>query len=370
MRLACPLGSLTDAVQAVSGVVPTRTPKDILKNVKLQVEGEVATLLGTDSETGLRYVVRDVETDGSGEALLPAARVLQILRELTDPTVKLEITGDAVWIRGGYSEFRLGAEDPADFPPVAAFDDDNYFAIPAGSLRQMIRRTVFATDAESTRYALSGVLAEFTPERATLAATDTRRLAVVTAPCRAEGKPQLPSGQTVVPTKAMNLLERVLADVEGDVRLAVHANDIVAQAGEVTISSQLVQGRFPEYRKVIPQQFQALVELVVGPFYSAIRQAQIVTDDDSRGVDFTFERGLLRLSSQAAKIGQSKIDLPISYEGPALTVTFDPRYIADFLRVLDANTAVRFQLNNHESAAMLSTDDQYNYVIMPLFRDR
>jgi len=355
-----------DAVQAAKRVVSTRTPKAIPKNVKLQVEGGTASLLATDGETGLWYVIRDAEADGSGEVLLPAARVLQILRELTDRTIELEITGDAVRIRGGYNEFRLDTENPADFPSVAAFDDDNYFVIPAGSLRRMIRRTVFATDAESTRYALNGVLAEFTPERATLAATDARRLAVVTAPCRAEGKPQLPSGQTVVPTKAMNLLERVLADVEGDVRLAVHANDIVAQAGEVTISSQLVQGRFPDYRKVIPQQFQALAELAVKPFYSAIRQAQIKTDDGNPGVDFTFERGLLRLSSQAAKIGQSKIDLPINYEGPALTVRFNPRYIADFLRALGANTTVRFQLNDSESPAMLLTDDQYAYLIMPM----
>jgi DNA polymerase-3 subunit beta len=370
MQLTCSREALTTAFQAVSGVVPSRTTKEILKNVKLQVIGGTATLLGTDSETGLRCVVPDIEADTAGEALLPTARVLQILRELSDDVVKLEVTGDAVWVRGGYSEFRLSAEDPAEFPPVASFEEDSYHVLPAGALRQMIRRTVFATDAESTRYALGGVLMELNPERATLAATDSRRLAVVSAPCRVEGKPTPPATPPVVPGKAMALLERVLAEGDVEAKLAVHANDIVVQAGGVTVSSQLVQGRFPDYKKVIPSNFQATIELVVGPFYSAIRQAQIVTNEESRGVDFTFSKGTLRLSSQAADIGQSKIELPIGYDGSDVTITFDPRYIADFLRVLEPGTALRFQLIDQESAAVLATDDHYTYVIMPLSRDR
>ena len=370
MQLTCSRETLTSAFQAVSGVVPSRTTKEILKNVKLQVIGGVATLLGSDSETGLRCVVADIESDTAGEALLHTARVLQILRELSDDVVKLEVTGDAVWIRGGYSEFRLSAEDPADFPPVASFEEDTYFALSSGALRQMIRRTVFATDAESTRYALGGVLMDLNPERATFAATDSRRLAVVTSSCRVEGKPTPPSTPPVVPGKAMTLLERVLAEGDEEAKIALHPNDIVVQAGGVTVSSQLVQGRFPDYKKVIPANFNATVELVVGPFYSAIRQAQIVTNEESRGVDFTFAKGTLKLSSQAADIGQSKIELPISYDGADLTITFDPRYIADFLRVLEPSASLRFQLIDHESAAVLATDDHYTYVIMPLSRDR
>jgi DNA polymerase-3 subunit beta len=370
MQLTSSRDALTTAFQLVSGVVPSRTTKEILKNVKLQVIGGTATLIGSDSETGLRCVIPNIESDTAGEALLPTARVLQILRELTDDVVKLEMTGDAVWIRGGYSEFRLSAEDPADFPPVASFEEDSYFTLPAAALRQMIRRTVFATDAESTRYALGGVLMELNPERATLAATDSRRLAVVTSACQAVGKPAPSSTPPVVPGKAMTLLERVLSEGDAEAKLAIHANDIVVQAGDVTVSSQLVQGRFPDYKKVIPANFSATIELVVGPFYSAIRQAQIVTNEESRGVDFTFSKGTLRLASQAADIGQSKIELPIGYDGGDVTITFDPRYIADFLRVLEPATTLRFQLIDHESAAVLATEDRYTYVIMPLSRDR
>ena len=142
MQLTCQRASLTNAVQTVAAVAPTRTTKDILKNIKLIVSGGKATLIGTDSEIGMRCEVPDVIAEASGEALLPTTRVLSVLRELSDDVVKLEVSSEAIWIRCGYSEFRLSAEDPADFPPVAVFEDNEYFVLPVASLRQQIRRTI------------------------------------------------------------------------------------------------------------------------------------------------------------------------------------------------------------------------------------
>ncbi|MFO0917758.1 MAG: DNA polymerase III subunit beta [Planctomycetaceae bacterium] len=137
---------------------------------------------------------------------------------------------------------------------------------------------------------------------------------------------------TVIPAKGMQLIEKSLGDGEEEVHLALHANDVTVWCGKTVISCQLVQGRFPEYRKVIPTSPRTTIDLPVGPFYSAVRQAQIVTNEESRGVDFTFTKGTLRLSSKATDIGQSKIELPISYDGDDVTITFDPRFVADFLR--------------------------------------
>lgn len=370
MKLNCHRASLAAAFQVVSGVVPSRTPKEILKNVKLQVADGQATLIGTDQEVGIRYTIPEVEIEAGGEALLPTTRVISILRELTDEAVRLEISGDAVWIRAGHSEFRLSAEDPTEFPPVAAFEEQQYYIIPAGSLRQMIRRTIFATDVESTRYALGGVLLELQQEKLTLAATDSRRLAVVDSACRSEGDVKAGNANPVVPSKAMSLIERSLGDEDEEVHLAVHANDVLVKTAHSTIYSRLVEGRFPRYRDVIPSQAPIKIDLLVGPFYSAVRQAQIVTNEESRGVDFTFTSGTLRLSSQAADIGQSKVELPISYEGEELTITFDPRFIADFLRVLEPEKQVTLSLIDPESAAVFRSDDAYTYVIMPLSRER
>ena len=121
---------------------------------------------------------------------------------------------------------------------------------------------------------------------------------------------------------------------------------------------------------MIPSKASTTVELVVGPFYSAIRQAQIVTEEDSRGVDFRFASGLLTLTSKSADVGQSVIQLPISYDGADLAILFDPRFIADFLRVLEPERQIRLDLIDAESAAVFRTDDAYTYVVMPLSRDR
>lgn len=369
MKLTCNRASLASALQIVSGVVPNRTPKEVLKNVKLQVDTGSVVLIGTDQEVGIRFEVPNVQTDSTGVVLLPTARVISILRELSDDEVVLDASEKALVIKGGASEFTLATEDPAEFPPVAAFEDENYFTIPANKLREMIRRTIFATDAESTRYALGGVLLEMTPERATLAATDSRRLAVVSSACAVVGEINVEDANPVIPAKAMQLLEKSLPDTEDEALIAIHNNDVVVKCGGTTIYSRLVEGRFPPYAGVIPAEFNSAVDVVVGPFHSAVRQAQIVTNEESRGVDFHFKTGRLSLSSRAADVGESTVDLPIPFDGADVTITFDPKFVADFLRILDSGTSIKINLIDSESPAVLTTDDGYRYVVMPLARD-
>ena len=370
MKLDCHRPSLLSALQVVSGVVPSRTPREILRNVKLQVTPGAAVLIGTDQEVGIRQDVSNVETESTGQVLLPAARVVSILRELTDDVVTLEATDRSLVLKGGQSDFKLSTEDPAEFPAVSGFEDEQYFTLPANIFRGMIRRTVFATDVESTRYALGGILLEFSPEKATLAATDSRRLSVVHAACQCVGECNLDLAKPVVPAKAMQLIERSLPDSEDEVQIAIHANDFVVKCGGSTIYSRLVEGRFPRYAEVIPNDFKATVELVVTQFYSAVRQAQIVTSEESRGVDFQFSTGKLALTSQAADVGESNVELPLAFEGDPITITFDPKFVADFLRIIDAGTSITLNLIDGESPAVFTTDDGYRYVVMPLSREQ
>jgi DNA polymerase III subunit beta len=369
MKLHCHRPALAAALQVVSGVVPSRTPKEILKNIKLEVAGGKATLLGTDSEVGIRYEIPGVEIESEGETLLPAARATAIVRELSEDSVDVSLSDDAVWIKTDKSEFRLSAQDASEFPPVAVFDEDRYVAITGKALKDAIRRTAFATDAESSRYALGGVQLELAGDKITFAATDTRRLAVYEAGCRVQGA-RSENQAPVIPTKALSLIERSIPDAESEALLAVHANEALVKVGTSTIYSRLVDGRFPKYRDVIPTRAEVSIDLTVGTFYSAIRQAQIVTEEDSRGVDFKFAKGLLTLTSKSADVGQSVIQLPISFEGNELAILFDPRFIADFLRVLEPEKNIRLELIDAESAAVFRTDDSYTYVVMPLSRDR
>lgn len=370
MKLSCSRAALATAFQAVSGVIPTRTPKQILQNARLEATKGQAVLIGTDQEVGIRYRLNEAQIDAAGDVLLPSNRTLAILREMQGETVFIEAGGSETIIRGERAQYKLGAENPAEFPSVAEFDGQNAISVQAGALKKMIRRTVFATDTESTRYALGGVLVEVKGETIVLAATDTRRLAVVRGQCAGEVNAASENPAPVVPSKALALIERTLIDEQESVSLSIRNNDVLVKSAAATIYSRLVEGRFPRYQDVIPAQSTTSVELVVGPFHSAVRQAQIVTSEESRGVDFELHSGLMTLSSRAAEIGESKVELPIAYDGAGLVITFDPRYVAEFLRVLEPEQPIRLELTDSESAAVFRTDDGYTYIVMPLSRDR
>jgi len=369
MKLSCPRSVLLSAFSIVGGVVPQRSPKEILRNVKLSLNHGQATLVATDEEVGIRYELQEVQTESTGEVLLPTQRMTAILREVQDDVIQIEVNEEALWIRTAHSEFRLSVEDAAQFPNVAQFEDSNYYVISGKTLKQAIQRTIFATDTESTRYALGGLLLELDANRLTLAATDSRRLAVVNASCSIEGTLGEEQGRPVVPAKAMSLIERSIHDNDQQVHLAVHPHHVLVRSGESTIYSRLVEGRFPKYQDVIPDKFEHQIDLVIAPFLSAVRQAMIVTNDESRGVDFSFQDGELTLTSMGQDVGSSRIQIPVSFDGAPVKVTFDPRYIQEFLRVLDPAGPVTLNLIDSHSAAVFQADETYTYVVMPLSRD-
>ncbi len=370
MKLTCDRAAFSSAFSIVASAVPSRTPRDVLRNVFLSVGSGGVELVGTDQETAIRFAVSGVETSSEGEVLLPTQRVSSILRELQAEQFEIEVDEQSVTISAQSSRFRLSSEDPREFPPVAEFSDESYFRVAAPVFRQMVRRTSFATDTESTRYALGGLLLEIEDGQLTLAATDSRRLAVASAACDQHGDPVIPERTIVIPTRAMALLEKSIDPAVEFVDIALRENDVMMRAGTCVVYSRLVEGRFPRYRDVIPASGAVSVALPVGMFLSAVRQAQIITDEESRGVDFQFAEEQLSLSSEASTVGDSRIDLPIEYSHDALVITFDPRYVAEFLKVLPPEAIVDLQLTDSDTAAVFRVDESYTYVVMPLTQNR
>ena len=371
MKISCDREQLLQAFQTVATVAPARSPKPILQNVKLDVSADGATLTATDLEIGIRHAVNGVDVQAPGSVVLPVTRFGSILRESTDQTLHLESDGNGVAIRGERSQFNLPAENPADFPTVADFEEKSYFEAPARLLRELIRRTVFATDNESSRYALGGVKLEFESGQVTAVGTDGRRLAKMVGPIGVQGEPAATQQNTIVPTRAMQLIERAIAPSDSEVQLAIRGSELLVHSPRATISARLLEGRFPDWRKVFPERGAGeQIELAAGPTHAAVRQAAIVTSEESRGIDFTFGGGSLVLAGRAAEVGQSRVELPIGYDGKEITITLDPRFVIDFLKVLDSEKTFTLELKDGESAAVCTTDDGYGYVIMPLARDR
>jgi DNA polymerase III subunit beta len=371
MKFVCERDKLLSAFQTAATVAPSRSPKPILQNVKLIVTSQQATLLATDMETGIRIDVPGIEVEAVGSAVLPVGRFGSILRESLDTKLQVEAEPQGTLVRGDRSEFKLPGQNPDEFPEVASFVDENYHELSGRLLKELIHRTLFATDTESSRYALGGVLLEFAGDKITAVGTDGRRLAKMEGPCKTVGQCSYDDTTTIVPARAMQLIERAFTDLDAEVRVAVHANDILLKSPRVMVYSRLVEGRFPKWRDVFPKRHEAVqIELAVGPVYAALRQAAIVANDESRGIDFAFAEGSLVLSGSTAEVGQSRVEMPVGYAGPPLTVSLDHRFVADFLKVLDPEKTFTFDLENTESAALLTTDDGYGYVVMPLARDR
>jgi DNA polymerase-3 subunit beta len=210
---------------------------------------------------------------------------------------------------------------------------------------------------------------ELSPEKVRLVATDGRRLAVADSLGIMHGKHATDNQTPVVPTKVMNLLERNLIDAEESVFVSLRTNDALFKTSRAVIYGRLVEGRYPPYREVFPKKTGTKVRLPVAAFLSAVRQAAILTDEDSRGVDFSFGKSKLTLKARVADKGRAKIDLAVEMEGKGLDMTFDPRYVADMLRVLDASGEVSVELSDANSAALFKYSDDYSYIVMPLTRE-
>ncbi|TWT89083.1 DNA polymerase III subunit beta [Pseudobythopirellula maris] len=371
MKITCDREKLLHAFQAVAAVAPSRSPKPILQNVKIDVADGKATLMATDLEIGIRHDAEGVAAEEPGAAVLPVARFGSILRESSDESFRIESDGQKTLVRGERSQFSLPAENPTDFPSVAEFTEEAYYEAPVRLLKEMIRRTIFATDNESSRYALGGVKLEWEDGKLTAIGTDGRRLAKMEGPVAAVGSPPEIGDATIVPSRSLQLIDRVLLEDDNEVRFVVRQNEILVRTPRAVVSSRLLEGRFPRWRDVFPQRTEsARIEMTVGPFFSAVRQAAIVTSDESRGVDFTFGEGVLVLAGQTAEVGESRIELPIGYDGAETVITLDPRFLVDFLKVLGPEKTFTLDLDGPESPAVSKTDDGYGYVIMPLARDR
>lgn len=366
MKLDCEREALLQDFQLVAAAAASKDVKPILKHVKAIAAGDRCTLMATDLELGIRLEVRSPKVVKPGEAILPTSRLLSILRESTDERLTIDGDSERVMVVGRSTEFEMPSDDPANFPDVPSFADGKYHELTAGSLRTMIHRTVFAAARESTRYAMTGALWELEGDTARLVATDSKRLAIITGDAKSVGGHSTKDGQHLVPTKAMALLDRNLVDDAELVKVALKPNEVLFQAGRAIVYSRLVDGRYPPYKEIIPKKLAAKIPLAVGPFLAAVRQAAIMTDDETRKVSFRFAPGKLTLEAQGAGTGRSKVELALEYDGAKIDINFDPQFMIDMLKVLEPDDPLTLELSDSTRPAMFRSGASYMYLVMPL----
>ncbi|CAB4131290.1 DnaN DNA polymerase sliding clamp subunit (PCNA homolog) [uncultured Caudovirales phage] len=366
MRFKANRKKLLAAFDAVSYAIPTRSPNPILQNVKLEI-GEVSTMYATDLEIGIAYIVDGITAEKPGDVILPT-RIVQILKTMNDEEVAISCEDNQILIKAQRSQFKLPSENPDLFPSLDEFTGDDFYRIAADDLRTGIKRTVFATDPQSTRYALGGVLFEAHGNSISMVGTDGRRLALQTVSIEYNGKPSVEN--VVIPAKALKLIDRNLVDeVEKPCIRVLKQNAVQVRTSKAVIYARLVEGRFPRYQDVFPKECEARIPLLIGPLQMAVEQATIVTSQESRGVDYLFADGLLTLNTIAADSGSSNVEMPIEYASKPISITFDPRFLLDALKVLNPDETLELELIDAKNAAVFKLGDDFFYVLMPLTKD-
>jgi len=373
MKLTCPRNGLLTACQLVSAAVPARTTKEILSCVKVIAQDDALTLIAFDTEVGIRYELRGNNVSRAGSAIIPINQLSDILKNSSDDEISLDSGPEGTKVKVGTSRYELPTRPVDEFPDLPTFDDaGRYHEITAGILRAMIRRTAFAADKKDSggRFALKGVLWEAEGRVARLVATDTKRLALCEGPASVYGPADTVKATHLVPPKAIALLERNLTDDGELVRIGLRTNDAVFQTERAMIYTTLVQGRYPPYKDIIGQTRKGAavqIPLPVEAFLGRVRQAAIVIDDESKRVDMRFSPGKVAMQARGADTGSSEVELLLpEYDGPEVSIAFDPSYLIEFLRALEGEPTVMLEMTDGTKPALFKCGDGYVYLVMPL----
>jgi DNA polymerase-3 subunit beta len=372
MKILCNRQALLVAVGLCTAVALTRTPKPVLTCVKLVAEKKSLTIMVTDMERTLQLTVVQVDVSETGSALIPVAKLQQILANSPDDTITLECTKDHTIIKGSDAKYKVFGYDPEEFPPFPRAEDGNTFTTTAGDFTSMLDRTRFSAAKEMTRYAINGVLFEKKGKALNVVATDGHRLSKVTAATE-DGQ----NFSAVMPLRAIALLEKLLDDPERTITLTFTKDKMYATIKEATggviatVSSSMIEGTFPPYADVIPQECDKKVTVNRARFASAVRRAALLTNEESKGVRLCFSgsnslsAGKLDIRSRAPEMGEANLELHVEYTGEAIEIGFNPLYLLDCLKAATTEQ-ITLEMKTPSKPGLIRSGADFLHVIMPV----
>jgi len=357
--------SFLDGLQQVQSVVSSRATLPILSNVLLVAEDGVLKMTTTDLDVVVTGQVPVEELEESGSTTLPARRLAGIVRELPASGIAIEVNDEnAASIRCGNSFFKILGLAADDFPPEPKLEDVKEFKVSSLTLRDGLRKVAYAISTDETRYVLNGVYCQFKEGKLTLVATDGRRLAMTDSDLEF---PESQECNVIVPTKAVNELQRLLKDANDktEVRLRIGARQIAFETQSNLLVSKLIEGNYPNFRQVIPGQAKHRVTLEREPFLAAVQRVSLLAQDKSNSVKINFSRGSLEILANAADIGEAREHLTVKYTGPDMTIAFNPEYLMAPFRNLDEDE-VHLDLIDEVSPGVIRINTPFLYVLMPM----
>ena len=352
-------------LQSVAGIVEKRHTLPILSNVLIEKHGEQLTMLATDVEIQVRTTTAST-LEGSDVSLTVGARKLQdILRALPESAdIQLSFDDKRLTVKAGKSRFALQTLPAADYPRMNLPEgDSSRFQVAQKTFKRLLAQVSYAMAQQDIRYYLNGLLVIVDGGELRMVATDGHRLAYAAAPIDVE----LPRTEVILPRKTVMELTRQLGDTDDTLEVVLAGNQSVFRFGPIELISKLIDGKFPDYERVIPKNHPTTINFGRAPLLAALSRVAILTSDKFRGVRMVVEDGLLRIVSSNNEQEEAQEELEIDYQGPALDIGFNVVYLLDVLNNVTSEQIEWHMADSNSSALITLPGNAYfKYVVMPM----
>lgn len=364
MKFTIERSHLIKPLQQVSGALGGRPTLPILGNLLLKVEDNVLSMTATDLEVEL---ISRVTLEGDFEAgsiTVPSRKFLDICRGLPDSSIiTVVLDGDRIQVRSGRSRFSLATLPAADFPNIEDWNSEVEVSVTQAELRGLIEKTQFSMANQDVRYYLNGMLFEIEGSTLRSVATDGHRMAVSQTALGAD----FAQKQIIVPRKGVQELVKLLDAPEQPVTLQIGNSNVRAEVNNYVFTSKLVDGRFPDYRRVMPQNTTKTLEAGCDELRSAFSRAAILSNEKFRGVRVNLADSEMRITANNPEQEEAEEVLDVTFEGDALEIGFNVSYVLDVLNTLRCEN-VRISMSDANASALIENaqDDSAMYVVMPI----
>ncbi|MGE0313921.1 MAG: DNA polymerase III subunit beta [Lautropia sp.] len=351
-------------LQTVAGIVEKRTTLPILANVLIQKDADMVSFTGTDVEMQIRTRAAIGAGSDSAGTTVSARKLIDILRALPETEVTLTQNANRLVVAAGKSRFTLQTLPAADFPARAAATDVGSSAtISQRDLRHLLQMVHFAMAQQDIRFYLNGLLLVISPQAIRSVATDGHRLAY----CALDGGDATAAAEVIVPRKTVAELMRLLSDTDDSVELQVMNQQLRIAFGDIELVTKLVEGKFPDYQRVIPTGYTKAIAMNREQFAQSLARASILTNEKFKGVRLALSESMLRIQSSNAEQEEAVEELDVDYEGESLEIGFNVQYLIDVLANLKTDL-VKVEFGGTDSSALISLpgDEGFKYVIMPM----
>jgi len=361
LKLTIAKDALTERLALVARGVSTRTAVLVLGGIRLRAQDGQLELAATDMEVSLRSTV-DADVEGEGEVVVPGRLLLDLVRALPDDTVTIEHRADesVLVVSSGSFSSRLHTYSAEDFPRLPEVDSVQLHTVEREALLETIGRVSRSASRDESRPVLTGILVRFEPGKLVMAATDSYRLAVKETPA---GTP-LPDLEAIIPARALQELARIASGGD-EVQLGLHENHVIFGADGVWLTTRRIDGQFPNYKQLLPEQFEHVVQLPREELLDVVRRVALMAQRNSP-LRLRFAEGELTVSAQTQDVGEARESLPAPFAADVLEIGFNAEFLRDGLESVDSST-LKFKLISPLRPAVLEGEtDDYTYLIMPI----